>query len=170
MPSNRIRNTALEHELDRIDFALIDLLQNDAWLSNKELAAEVGLAPSTCLARVRTLKAAGIVKSAHARVDRKALGIDLQAMVSVRLHAHDRSQFEELRAHLMARREVVAVYQTAGTEDFLVLVAATDSDHLRDFVMGQLADRPEVAHIETNLLFDVSRKLVLPNYAADTPE
>jgi DNA-binding Lrp family transcriptional regulator len=90
-------------------------------------------------------------------------------MVSVRLHAHDRSQFESLGAHLVERREVVAVYQTAGTEDFLVLVAATDSDHLRDFVMEQLADRPEVAHLETNLLFDVRRKMVLPSYAADDP-
>lgn len=164
-----MRPEPLEPELDRIDFELIDLLQNDAWLSNKELAAKVGLAPSSCLARVRSLKEAGILKSAHARVDRRALGIELQAMVSVRLHAHDRSQFESLGAHLVERREVVAVYQTAGTEDFLVLVAATDSDHLRDFVMEQLADRPEVAHLETNLLFDVRRKMVLPSYAADDP-
>ena len=154
-------------DLDRIDFEILERLQNNARLSNKELAARVGLAPSSCLSRVRQLKEGGILKSAHARVDRKALGIDLQAMVSVRLHAHDRAHFEELRRHLVARREVVAVYQTAGTEDFLVLVAATDSDHLRDFVMEQLADRAEIAHVETNLLFDVSRKMVLPNYAVE---
>ena len=59
------------------------------------------------------------------------------------------------------------MFQTAGTEDFLVLVAARDSDHLRDFVTDQLADRPEVAHLETNLLFEVRRKMVLPSYAAE---
>lgn len=162
-----MRTEATDPELDRIDFELIDLLQNDAWLSNKELAAAVGLAPSSCLARVRSLKEAGILKSAHARVDRRALGIGLQAMVSLRLGTHRRAQFEDLRIHLEAQREVIAVYQTAGTEDFLVLVAATDSDHLRDFVMEKLADRPEVGHLETNLLFDVRRKMVLPSYARD---
>ena len=168
MPTNPIRPNPPGADLDRIDFELADLLQNDAWLSNKELAARVGLAPSSCHARVRALKESGVLKSAHARVDRKALGIGLEAMVSVRLQVHARAQFEQLRDYLLARPEVVAVYQTAGTEDFLVLVAAKDSDHLRDFVMDRLADRAEVAHLETNLLFDVRRKMVLPSYAADS--
>lgn len=160
----------LEEDLDRIDFELLDLLQNDAWLSNKELAAEVGLSPSSCHARVRKLKEAGVIKSAHARVDRKALGIELEALVSVRLQTHARAGFEQLRDHLLARPEVVAVYHTAGTEDFLVLVASKSSDHLRDFVMDDLADRPEVGHLETNLLFAVHRKMVMPSYAADSLE
>ena len=168
MPANRLRNPPVEDELDRIDFELLDLLQNDAWLSNKELAAKVGLAPSSCHARVRRLKESGVLKSAHARVDRKALGIELEAMVSVRLQTHARSGFEQLRDHLLARPEVIAVYQTAGTEDFLVLVATKSSDHLRDFVMDELADRPEVVHLETNLLFAVHRKMVLPSYAAES--
>lgn len=168
MPTNRVRPPSPVQELDRIDFELLDLLQNDAWLSNKELATRVGLAPSSCHSRVRALKASGVLKSAHARVDRRALGIQLEAMVSIRLQVHARVQFEQLRQYLLDRPEVVAVYQTAGTEDFLVLVAAKDSEQLRDFVMDHLADRPEVAHLETNLLFDVRRKMVLPSYAAQS--
>ena len=76
--------------LDRIDCTILEALQNDARLSNKELAARVGLAPSSCLERVRRLREDGILRSAHFVVDPHALGIGLQAMIAIRLHKHDR--------------------------------------------------------------------------------
>ena len=154
--------------LDRIDFEILDHLQNDAWLSNKELAARVHLAQSSTLARVRTLKSEGALLSAHARVDPKALGIGVQAMVSVRLKTHGRADFLGFLEHVVEQPEVVAAYQTAGSEDFLVSVAARDAEHLRDFVLDALASREEVAHLETHLLFEVRRKMVLPSYAAES--
>lgn len=60
--------------LDRIDCGILAALQNDGRLSNKELAARVGLAPSSCLARVRRLREGGVLRGVHADVDPRALG------------------------------------------------------------------------------------------------
>jgi DNA-binding Lrp family transcriptional regulator len=70
--------------LDRIDFAILAALQNDGRLTNKELAGRVGLAPSSCLERVRRLREAGTLRGSHAEVDPAVLGIGLQALLAVR--------------------------------------------------------------------------------------
>ena len=71
-----------DEHLDRIDFEILAQLQNDARLSNKELAARVHLAPSSCLERVRRLRRLGAITGFHATVDPEVLGIALQAMRS----------------------------------------------------------------------------------------
>ena len=63
--------------LDRTDDAILRLLQNDARLSVKEVAAAVGLAPSSVQGRIRALREAGVLRGAHAEVDPRALGIGL---------------------------------------------------------------------------------------------
>ncbi|MCC7032278.1 MAG: Lrp/AsnC family transcriptional regulator [Acidobacteria bacterium] len=148
--------------MDRIDFDILRSLQNNARLSNKELAARVGLSPSTCLERVRKLRAAGVFKGFHAEVDPSALGIGLQALVAVRLQQHSRKLVEGFRAHALTLPEVVAVYHVAGATDFLVHVAVRDADHLRNLAMDAFTTRREVAHIETSLIFGYTRSPTLP--------
>ena len=74
--------------LDRTDFQIVRLLRNNARLSNKELAAKVGLAPSTCLVRTRLLQQEGVITGFRAEVDAAKLGVGLQAMIAVRLKRH----------------------------------------------------------------------------------
>jgi DNA-binding Lrp family transcriptional regulator len=151
-------------ELDRIDSAILAALQNNARLSNKELAGRVGLAPSTCLERVRRLFDAGVLLGAHARVDPEALGIRLQAMIGVRLRQHSRDEVLAFRAEMIGHREVVAVYYLAGVTDFLVHVAVRDAAHLRDFALDAITARADVARVETSLLFEHSRDAEMPDY------
>jgi DNA-binding Lrp family transcriptional regulator len=141
-------------KLDRIDFGLLEALLENARLTNKELAARVGLAPSTCLERVRRLRRLGVIRGYHADVDPGALGVGLQAIVAVRLHQHARELFTSFRDHLIQRPEVVSLYHVGGSADFLVHVAVRDTDHLRDFAFDELTSRPEVTHIETSLVFE----------------
>jgi DNA-binding Lrp family transcriptional regulator len=156
--------------LDRIDFAIVAALQNNARLSNKELAARAGLAPSSCLERVRALTRAGILKGHHADVAPGALGIGLEALVAVRLVKHARQQFKSLYAHLHALPEVLAIFHVSGVNDLQVHVAVRDLQHLRDLIVEKFAGRPEVGHCETSVLFDVYRKHQWPCYVpASTP-
>jgi DNA-binding Lrp family transcriptional regulator len=152
--------------LDRIDCDLIQLLQNDARLSNKELAAAVGFAPSSCLARVQRLKADGVLKGAHAEVDPDALGIGLQALIAVQLRQHSRAQVKAFWKHIMGLPEVLTVFHVAGTHDFQVHVAVRDAHHLRDLAMDAFTTRPEVVHIQTSLIFECAKGKVMPNYRA----
>jgi len=74
--------------LDRIDYKIVRLLRNNARLSNKDLAEKVGLAPSTCLVRTRMLQQSGVLTGFKAEVNPAALGVRLQALISVRLKHH----------------------------------------------------------------------------------
>lgn len=150
--------------LDRTDRAILARLQQNARLSNKELAAAVGLAPSSCLTRVRRLEETGVLRGTHADVDPHAAGIGLQALVSVQLQEHSRPVVEAFQAHALALPEVAQVYHVTGRSDFLVHVAVRDADHLRDLTLSAFTARPEVARIETALVFAHHRSPGLPLY------
>ena len=92
------------------------------------------------------------------------VGIGLQAMIAVRLHRHETTQVERFRAYAEQLPEVVAFYHMAGNNDFLVHVVVRDSDHLRDIAMGAFTAQPEVAHIETSIIFEHTRFRRLPDY------
>jgi len=153
-------------KLDGIDYRILDALQTDARLSNKELAASVGLAPSTCLERVRRLRDAEVLQGFHASVDPSALNIGLEAMIAVQLRQHSRDLVESFQAHIMSLPEVTAVYHVAGTHDYMVHVVVRNADHLRDLALDSFTTRPEVDHIQTSLIFESKRKPVLPNYSS----
>lgn len=139
--------------IDRIDRAILEQLAHDARMPNNALAAAVGVAPSTCLARVRALREAGVIRGFHADVDPVAIGRPIQAMIAVRLQAHARAQIADFARQIAAASEVLDVFFLAGADDFLVHVAARDTDNLREFVVVNLSGHPDVALTETNLIF-----------------
>lgn len=153
--------------LDRIDRAILRELQNDARLSNKELAGRTGLAPSSCLERVRRLREDGVLRGFHAEVDPMALGIGIQALIAVRIRQHSRAMNDAFRAAMLRRPEVIATQHVAGEDDYMIHVAVRDVAHLRNFTLDELTTREEVAHVETSLIFDHQRSWVLPDYAGE---
>ncbi len=157
-------------QLDRIDFEIVRQLRNNARLSNKELAEIVGLAPSSCLVRVRGLQREGTLRGYHADVNPKSLGVGLQAMIAIRLQRQSKTDVESFRAHVLALPEVRELYHLAGANDFLVQVWVRDPEHLREIVMSSFTAREEVAHIETGLIFEHTQSLELPLYVDTTDE
>jgi len=103
----------VKEDLDRIDFEILAALRENARLSNKELAARVDLAQSSCLERVRRLTAKGVLRGAHMELDPRALGIGLEAMIAVRLGQHSRELVNAFRAHALEQPEVVSVYRSS---------------------------------------------------------
>lgn len=153
--------------LDRIDCAILRQLRKNARISNKDLARRVGLAPSSCLERVRRLRVGGVITGYHADLEPGPLGIGLQAMVAVKLIRHERRAVESFRQRMLDREEVIAVYHVAGANDFLVHLVARDSEHLRHLAMEGFTENPEVAHIETGLIFDYAWSGNLPIYSVE---
>jgi len=153
--------------LDRIDYEILAILQNDGRTSNKELAATVGLAPSTCLGRVRRLVDDGVIRGVHAEVSPDALGVGLEAMITVRLSTQTREAFATMTARLESLAEVVAFYDMSGADDFLIHVAVKDTDHLRDVVTDGITCAAEVKHVETSLIFGHQRNPRRPHYVTE---
>ena len=155
-------------DLDSTDLLILGILRKSARLSNKLLAEKVGLAPSTCLERVRRLVDLGIVQGFHAEIDLSALGIGLQGMIAVRLLRHSRELVDSFRDYVLTLPEVCRVYHVAGADDFLVHVGVRDADHLRDLALDSFTARPEVDRIETRLIFEHTTTRRLP--ITDRPE
>jgi len=151
-------------KLDSVDVQIVRQLRKNARLSNKALAAAVGLAQSSCLERVRRLRMARVLTGYHAEVEPDALGIGLQALVAIRLVRHARANVEAFENHLDGLSEVVTIFHIAGANDYLVHVAVRDSAHLRELALSAFTEREEVAHIETQLIFAHRRSHELPVY------
>lgn len=140
--------------MDAIDLRLVEVLRRNGRISNAELAAEVGVAPSTCLVRVRSLQQRGIITGFRARVDRGALGLGLEALIGVRIRAGARHLMKQFMDELAAIPNVVQVFFLGGDEDFLVHVAVRDTTHVRDFVIENLSAHPAVAGTRTSLVLE----------------
>jgi DNA-binding Lrp family transcriptional regulator len=140
--------------LDDVDRRILRQLVADARTPNNALAQAVGIAPSTCLGRVRALRDSGVIRGYHADVDPAALGRPIQAMIAVRLQAHARGHMTEFVARVAELPEVLNVFFLGGADDFLVHIAATGTENLRDFVVVNLSGNPDVALTETNLIFE----------------
>ncbi len=140
--------------LDDVDRTLLRALAQDARMPNNALAQRAGIAPSTCLGRVRALRERGVIRGYHADVDPAALGRPIQAMISVRLQSHARGHIPDFMARIAELPEVLNVFFLGGADDFYVHIAATSTENLRDFVVINLSGNSDVALTETNLIFD----------------
>jgi DNA-binding Lrp family transcriptional regulator len=141
-------------ELDDIDRRLLTILHADARISNSALADAVGVAPSTCHGRVRRLQELGVIRGFHADIDPAAIGLPLQAMVSVSLQSGARGKIRNFLQQIRRMPQVIDVYFLAGADDFILHVAARDTDDLRSFVVDNLNADADVAGTQTSLIFE----------------
>ena len=156
--------------MDQTDRQILRLLQEDGRRSYKELGHLVGLAPSTVHGRVQRLREEGVLRGVRADIDDAALGITLQAMVFVELQTQAAAASLGFRETATTWPEVRALYEVAGRFDYLLHVAARDTDHLRSFRNGRLAIHDSVRSIETALIFDHWRAPLAPDWASAATE
>ena len=148
-------------KLDATDWALLGVLQDDARTSNRELAAAVHVSPSTSSERVRNLKADGVIRGYHADVDYGALGRHVQALTAVTIRPPTRENVEAFRNWVGELPEIVGVFVISGASDFLLHVAVPDTNALYAFVIDRLTERPEVADVNTSVVYEHIRRPVL---------
>ncbi len=141
--------------LDEVDRALLAELVADGRITNAALAARVGIAESTCLARVRALRDAGVVTGVHAQVDPAALGLPIQAMIKVRLSSHNPDHVGRFHSTVRRIPGLLTAFHTAGADDYLLHVAVASPEALRALILEHVTVQPGVSHTETQLLFQV---------------
>ncbi len=140
--------------LDRISFDLLALLTKDARLSNKQLAAAVGLAPSTCHERLKQLRDSGLLRGAHAEVDLRQLGLGMEALVHIELARHQRDAVDNFVARLNQVPEIRQTFLLAGRFDLLAHVAIRDMEHLKNLAYDHFTSDHGVVRIETSVVFE----------------
>jgi DNA-binding Lrp family transcriptional regulator len=141
-------------DLDDVDRRILAALHTDARMPNSALADLVGIAASTCHGRVRRLQDLGVIRGFYADIDPSAVGLSLQAMISVSLQSNARGRIGTFIEHIRRRPQVMDVYFLAGADDFILHVAARDTDDLRSFVVENLNADADVAGTQTSLIFE----------------
>ncbi|MCX3063293.1 Lrp/AsnC family transcriptional regulator [Streptomyces beihaiensis] len=139
--------------LDPVDLEILRLLQNDARITYRDLAAQVGVAASTCLDRVNRLRRAGVILGHVLRLDPGKLGRGLQALLSVQVRPHRRELVGPFVERIRSLPEALTVFHLTGPDDYLVHVAVRDMADLQRLVLDAFTAHREVARVETRLIF-----------------
>lgn len=139
-------------ELEERDWRLLELLQQDARLSNQELAERLGMSASSCWRRVRQLEEAGIITAYRAVLDPRRAGKAFHAIIHVQLTRHSREIVERFTAEVMRHDEVLDCFATTGAADYHLRVLCRDLDAFNAFMERTLFRLEGIANIQTNLV------------------
>lgn len=149
--------------LEPMDWALLDLLQADARLTNQQLAEQVGLSPSSCWRRVRALEEAGVIRAYRAEVDAARAGLGFHALIHVTLTRHSREVVDRFTAEVLRHDEVLDCFATTGAMDYHLRVLCRDLDAFNAFMERTLFRIDGIAQVQTHLVLRrVKAKPVVP--------
>jgi Lrp/AsnC family transcriptional regulator, leucine-responsive regulatory protein len=152
--------------MDEIDKLILDELQQDGSLTNVELAKRVHLSPSPCLARVKSLETAGVIRGYVALANPKALGLTVNVFISVSLERQRKDALELFEQAVGNCEEVMECYLMTGDSDYLLRVVVQDMPSLESFIVDRLAKIDGVANIRSSFaLKQVRYKTALPTHA-----
>ena len=149
--------------LDKTDYAILQVLQEDSSISNVRLAEKIGLSPAATLARVKKLEQDRVILGYSALVDREKLGYDLLCFVEVSLESHSVDLVKDFRAAIRSMPEVIECHFVTGQCDYLLKVAVENRQALEYFLVQTLTPVPGVSRLQTRLILnEVKTRSILP--------
>ena len=138
--------------LDEYDKKIVELLQEDSSISNIDLSKKIGLAPSSCLLRVKNLKEQKILKQFTVIVDEKRLGFEITCFAKVYITPLNRENCQAFIEEAKKIPEIVECYTITGDASFLLKIVAKSFEYYRDFVFDKLLNAPYVTNIDTSIV------------------
>lgn len=148
---------------DAIDRQILGVLQQDASLSNAQVAARVGLSSSPCWRRVRRLEREGAIRGRVALLDPDKLGLSVVAFASVKLSSHGRQALPEFESAVREYPEVLECYTVTGETDFILRIVTRNIRSYEDFLRHHLLQLPTVAEVHSTIaLTQVKYTTALP--------
>ena len=129
---------------------ILSILQREGRISNVDLAERIGMSESPCFRRVRALEESGVISGYSARLDQRALGLQVTAFVQVSLEKQADAQTKAFLDKVDAEDHVVECHAMSGSHDYLLKVVARNMDHFSELVMQGILRFPGVAHVESN--------------------
>ncbi|WP_328532054.1 Lrp/AsnC family transcriptional regulator [Nocardioides sp. NBC_00368] len=136
-----------DHAIDDLDRAIIAELQDDARLSNAELARRVGLTPAPCLRRVQRLESEGVIKGYHARIDPKSGGRGFEVIVAIDIAVNDGKTIEDFETAAVAIPEVTEMRRMLGQPDYYLRVQVADPEAYEALILGTISRLPAVSRV-----------------------
>jgi len=138
--------------MDRIDLAILSQLQDNARISNVELANAVGLSPSACLRRVGLLEKSGVIDGYHAQLNATKLGHEVLVLMQITLIGQSAEMLAEFEVAVARTPQVLACFLIAGDSDYILRVAARDVADFGRLHAEYLSALPHVLRMESSFV------------------
>ena len=138
-------------DLDAIDRRIVAELQENARLSNIELADRIGLSPSPCLRRVKRLERDGYIEGYRASLTRSRIGLGFSVFLGVKINAHANEDAQRFEQAVIAMPEVVACHMISGEADYFLEVVVPELEDYQRFLVGKLLNLPIVREVRSNI-------------------
>lgn len=144
--------------LDDYDKKILKYLQEDSSISNIELSKKIGLAPSSCLLRVKNLKEEKVLTQFTAMVDEKLLGFEITCFAKIQMTPLNKDTSKHFIDEAKKIPEIVECYTITGDSAFLLKIVAKSVQYYRDFIFDKLLSVPNVSNIETSIVVGTEKK------------
>ena len=138
--------------LDKQDFSILEVLQKDGRISNRNLARAVSLSPSPSWRRLRALEKEGVIERYAAVVKREAVGLPIMGFAHVTLHDHNTETVEKFDRAIMDADQVLECHATSGEHDYMLKVVAPDMASYQEFLSGYLLTIGVVRTVNTSFV------------------
>ena len=140
--------------IDATDKKILNELQLNARITTKDLANKLGLSTTPVFERIKKLEKNGLIKEYVALVDAEKLNYKLTAFTQVKLDIHSKEMIEEFTQKVISFKEVTECYHTTGESDFLLKIVVADMNEYYHFIMEQLTQTRDVAHVNTSFVLN----------------
>ena len=141
-------------KFDRFELKILQLLQQDGRTQISEMAEKTGLSATPCARRFDALMQTGVIRGIHARLSRRAIGLNIEVFIQITLMTHAGDTPERFKAKIAGFPEVTACWALTGEQDFLLNVVVPDVDALNHFVMETIRKIDGVRDVKTNLVLE----------------
>ncbi|WP_300456489.1 Lrp/AsnC family transcriptional regulator [Accumulibacter sp.] len=150
--------------LDRHDWKILQVLQQDGRISNQDLADRIGLSPSPCLRRLRALEESGLITGYRALLDARKLGLSLMALIHISMDQHTPERFSTFDARIAEIPELLECLLITGQDaDYQLKVVVRDMDAYQELLLDRITRIPGVTGVHSSfVLRQVVDKTALP--------
>lgn len=142
----------MSQQLDKIDFKILKILQENGRITNIQLSSEVGLSPAPTLERVRKLESSGIIQSYHAVANAQALGLDVKTFVLISLNWHKNDAITNFIKQINEIDEVIECHHITGSADFMLKVMVKNITTYERLILDKLSKIEEIGHLQTMMI------------------
>lgn len=153
--------------LDTTDVAILRLLQENARISNAEIARQVGLAPTAIFQRIRKLETTGVIRGYHIALDPQRLGLGLTAFITAQ--TNEKARDFDTAGLLAAIPEICEVHRVVGDDCFFIKARVRDTDELATLLDDKIRQIPSVSTTRTTIVLLTRKEDSGPQLETITP-
>ena len=145
--------------LDKTDFKILKILQENGRITNIQLSMDIGLSPAPTLERVRKLEQTGLIKSYHAMVNEESLGLTIKSFVQVSINFQKADAIKTFIKQIMSLDEIVECHQITGSADFLMKIMVNDIRSFEKFITDKISKIQEISSMQTMMVLNSVKQL-----------